>query len=74
MFAFVRVDKNMKVPAEAAFVNFESKCAWKPCNVLDFVVKKNTYLVQWDDTGQESWLPRQVQQSHVNVYFPIPFL
>lgn len=47
-----------KVPAVAGLTNFEGKSVWKSCIVTDFLEESNTYLVQWDETGHTSWLPR----------------
>ncbi|XP_024523425.1 uncharacterized protein LOC112343694 isoform X2 [Selaginella moellendorffii] len=53
------IDKVSVVSAQAAYVNYEGRCVWKHCLAIDFIEENDTYLVQWEDTGQTLWLPRQ---------------
>ncbi|KAI5076359.1 hypothetical protein GOP47_0008424 [Adiantum capillus-veneris] len=52
------VDKVRKIPAEAASVDCQGNCVWKDCEVLDYTMGGDMYLVQWIDTGQTLWIPR----------------
>ena len=54
-----RIDKVTPVPAQAAFTRSNSTTEWKPVTVTDYFEESNTYFVQWTDTGQVTWLPRQ---------------
>ena len=58
-----RVDRVTPVPATAAFTTFDGTTEWKPVIVVDYLEESNTYLVQWSDTGQTAWVPRQYSQA-----------
>ncbi|KAH8941010.1 hypothetical protein BDL97_14G015200 [Sphagnum fallax] len=66
------VDRVTAVSAEAAFTRFDGTTEWKPVIVLDYMEDSNTYLVQWNDSGQTTWLPRI--QVHFNAEDPFRFV